>query len=105
MNLLTNVCACEKCFKLTFCIMILSILAQIVVTNKLSLRGNELVNLETSKQQLQKDISRLEFDESKLSSLSYLDSEAKKLGFVTMTDTVYTVNQVSNSSVAVLTSY
>jgi hypothetical protein len=85
--------------------MILSILAQIVVTNKLSLRGNELVNLETSKQQLQKDISRLEFDESKLSSLSYLDSEAKKLGFVTMTDTVYTVNQVSNSSVAVLTSY
>ncbi len=93
--------SCKACLIASFALLVLAVLTQIVVTNSVSLKGNELAQLQDRKALLTKDISRLAYEDSNLSSLSYLEVEAKNLGFVEMTGRIYSAGTFEGSSVAV----
>lgn len=93
--------SCKTCLLGSFTLLILAILTQIIVTNSVSLKGNELTQLQDRKAHLTKEVSRLAYEDSNLSSLAYLEVVARDLGFVDMSDRIYSAGTFEGSSVAV----
>lgn len=54
---------------------------QMYVTNGLAIKGKEIVQLEQRRTQLEKEISELVLEQSKYSSLKYVEEQAYDLGF------------------------
>lgn len=71
-----------------------SLFGQIYVTNKLAVKGKEMVRLEARKVQLEKEISELKLQQTAYTSLYHIEQEAKKLGFVENTSYVSTIQPV-----------
>jgi len=84
---------------LSFATLILSLFAQMYLTNKLAVKGSELTDLENQKQELQRSISKLEFDNSVLSSLSNVETRAVALGFVKQSNGILAIKDPSTAVV------
>lgn len=78
--------------------MFVSLLCQVLITNNLALKSNELNELSAKKQDLEKQIAVLEFEDSSLSSLSGIETKAKKLGFVKMIDGIIAIKNPSTAA-------
>lgn len=89
----------------TFVLMLTGLVCQIIFTNTLALKGNEFAELRTQKLVLEKTISNLQYDDSKLTAISSVKERAQKLGFVQNTSPLVAVNVNSSTSVAVLTQF
>lgn len=72
-------------FKISIVVLFASVITQIVVTNSCVVKGSEFAQLKERKQALNEEVSDLELEISNVSSLSALETEAKKLGFVEYT--------------------
>lgn len=94
-----NLAVCKALFVTSVCLFILSLSFQISFSNKLALKSKELKALLLSRTELEKEVSRLEFENSKLSSLSYVEDRAKQKGYVAMSEPL---NSIKPVSVAVL---
>lgn len=86
-------------FYLTIILFTLSIGMRIYLTNKLSIKGKELEELTLNKETLEKEISKLSFEISSVSSISYVEIEARKDGF---TDYKQQIAVISPAPVAAL---
>ncbi len=60
---------------------VFTLAVQMYVTNGLAIKGKEIVQLEQRRAQLEKEISELALEQSKYSSLKYIESQAYDLGF------------------------
>ncbi|OGC57359.1 hypothetical protein A2976_02545 [candidate division WWE3 bacterium RIFCSPLOWO2_01_FULL_41_9] len=78
-------------FKLSVVALVLSILSQMFFANKLAVKSSELTELNDRKVVLEKDLAKLEFDNSVLSSLMNIEQRALQLGFVPMTGTILAI--------------
>jgi cell division protein FtsB len=86
-------------FKLSAVALVLSIFLQMYVTNKLAVKGAELVELDNRKVQLEKEIAKFEFEDSSLSSLAYIENKAKETGFVKLTDDILAIKVPATAAV------
>jgi hypothetical protein len=89
-------------FKLSFIALILSIFAQMYFTNNLAAKGGELSDLHSRKETLTKELAVLEFEDSQLSALSYIEERAEVLGFVELTGTVMAIRVTPPTSAVAL---
>lgn len=89
-------------FFLSFVFAFATLAVQVVVTNRFAVKGNELAQLITEKDTLEKNVSRLELNKATQSSLAVLDSRARQLGFVEATEHV---TPIKPSTVASLTKF
>ncbi len=85
----------------TFIIFIVTLGAQVYLTNALALKSKELKELSGKKIDLQKDIAKLKYENSALSSLAYIEEQARTNGFVDMKEPI---NTTKPASVAVVLS-
>jgi hypothetical protein len=69
-------------FIICACGFICSLFAQVVVSNQYAVKGTQLESLLERQTLLEKDVYALELKISQLSSLSYVETQAKKLGFI-----------------------
>lgn len=74
--------------KVSILVLFVSITTQIVVTNNCVVKGSEFNKLKERKQALNEEISDLELEISNVSSLSALETKARKLGFVEYTQPI-----------------
>lgn len=82
-----------------------SLCFQIVYTNSIALKGNEFAELNAKKSELEKELTALDYEDSTLTSITYVSDKAKELGFVANMSAVLSINTISKSSVAVLTNF
>lgn len=80
-------------------IFLVSLFSQLFVSNKLAVQGKTMVELDLQKQALQKDISELKLAQSHYASLSYIEGQAKQLGFVENDNFVNTITFVTATAV------
>lgn len=73
---------CKLIFFTSTVVFILSLVGQLYVTNHLAVKGREMVQLQEQKAQVSKEISELKLEQSKYTSLHYIEREAYALGFV-----------------------
>lgn len=71
---------CKVCLYLSLLMFITSLLLQITITNKYSIKGGEMVELEAQKSELTRELSALRLEISETSSMSNIESKAAVLG-------------------------
>lgn len=59
---------------------------QVYISNSTALKGKDFRELYDKKEALNKEIAYLEYEDSQLSSLSYIEQKAGELGFQEMTE-------------------
>jgi cell division protein FtsL len=85
--------------------MFASLLFQIAYTNSVALKGDEFSSLNSKKSALEKEITLLSFEDSKLTSINYISEKAKSLGFISNNSALLSISALPNSVVAVVTNY
>lgn len=85
----------KKIYRATVIAFVISLLAQIYVSNIQALKGKDLVLAQTQREHLLKEIARLEYDKSSVFSLSKVEERAKTLGFVAFVGDVSVVKTSS----------
>lgn len=73
---------CRTLSKICFSLLVLSLSAQLYLSNRTVAESSKMLDLEKKKTTLEKEILFLKTESFSLSSLSRIESEAKKLGFV-----------------------
>ncbi len=68
------------------------------VSNTTALKGKDFRELNERKQQLEKDIAYLQFEDSNLSSLTNVEARARQLGFVEMKEPLTLITTPSLAS-------
>ena len=79
-------------FKVSLIAFFVSILSQLYFSNSLAIKTSDLSNLHDIKVELQKEVARLEFEDSVLSSIVSVEKRAKDLGFSDNLDSVYSLD-------------
>jgi len=74
----------KRVYRCSFCVLALSILCRIYFSNLLASENSELQSLYSEKSSLEKEMSKLSYVGSELSSLKNLEERALKLGFEQM---------------------
>jgi hypothetical protein len=97
----------EKLFKITFIlstvILIASICFKLGLCSSLAVKNSELEDAFVYKKGLEDTILALSIEDSNLSSIEYVESRAKAIGFIEMTDKMLSINPEAPIQVAVLT--
>lgn len=78
--------------------MVISLGTQIYLSNALALKGDRLTELEYTKAELEKEISKLELTKSELSSLAYVEALAKDQGYTEIRSQVIALKSPTLSS-------
>ncbi len=84
-------------FKVSAAAFLISLFSQMYLTNKLAIRSSELSELSSRKEQLEKEIAALNYENSLVSSLSYIESKALSDGFVEQIDSVLVIRDASTA--------
>ncbi|HXK52708.1 hypothetical protein H6802_04190 [Candidatus Nomurabacteria bacterium] len=81
---------------LAVCVLIftLSLIFQLSISNNLAVKGKEMSALMREKTSLLSEISELELESAKYSSLSYIEKQAQEQGFQRNTAYVYALSPV-----------
>ncbi len=83
---------------LTVCFFVLSLLSQLYVSNRLAIKGKEMVDLAARRKELEKEISELSLEQSQYASLVNIEEKASKLGFVKSTEYVSAIAPVTSTA-------
>lgn len=89
---------CKHIFTASVCIFTFSVFTQLYVSNRLAVKGKEMVALDSKKTLLAKEISELRLESASLSSLAYIESVSKQRGFVENTSFILTINPVTTTA-------
>ncbi len=68
--------------KLTFFLLVLSLTSQVVITNKYAVKGSEMAALLDRQETLEREVSSLKLEISRISSLASIEEQAYALGFL-----------------------
>jgi len=74
--------------------LILSISLQVFISNKYAVKGSEMVELTARKKSLEREVSKLNMYLSCISSMFYVETRARELGFVQFDGKVNTIDSV-----------
>jgi len=85
---------CVLCFSL----FIGCLVFQMHVSNSTALKGKDFQELFSIKETLQKEIAYLKFEESTLSSLTYVEQQAYEKGFIEMQDSLLSIQDPALAS-------
>lgn len=91
---------CKKISVLCFGIFIISLLAQMYVSNTTALKGRDFQHLHEQKAALEKELAFLKYEDSHLSSLEYVEEKALILGFVELNEPLLTISSPSLASLS-----
>jgi hypothetical protein len=80
-----------------------SVLAKFYLSNTLSVKNVELQSKLEQKASLEKDLLLLSDKDTQLSSVKYIDTKARALGFVDMQEGLLSIDTSAQSQVAVAT--
>ena len=94
---------CKIAFLSSLMLFIVSIGFKLVLCGDLAVRNDDLEAAFVRKGELEKIVSKLEFESSELSSMKHIEQEAKKLGFIEMQDNLLSLDIEAPDQVAVLT--
>jgi len=78
-------------FRSSLALFVLSFLFQLVVSSKFAVKNGDLNDLMSTKTTLKKEISQLEYEDSLLSSLERIETDALALGYVAMSSKAKTI--------------
>ena len=67
---------------LSICLFFVSLITQVYLSNKYTIKGDDIISFETKKLVLEQEISKLEQEATSISALSRIESQALRLGFV-----------------------
>jgi cell division protein FtsL len=87
---------------LSLFVLIVSIIFRIYTSNQVAVKNEDLKDYYTRRDQLEKELSRLEYVDSTLSSLTGIETKAKEMGFVELNETLLTIDTRSPVPVASL---
>jgi hypothetical protein len=76
----------------------ISLAFQVYISNATALKSKDFQQLYQKKSNLEKDIAYLQFEDSQLSSLSYIEQRASLLGFQEMTEPLQPITPPSLAS-------
>ena len=86
----------------SFVLLFVTLIARLYFSGAVAAKNEELRGLLDTKSQLEKEITRLKYEESKLDSLTHVEENAKRLGFVPMQGSLASID-ISSSSLAAVT--
>jgi hypothetical protein len=92
-------------FKLSVILFVFSIFFQVFFTNNLAIKSKDLNDLSLQKDVLHKEIARLEFEDSKASSLALIEQKAYESGFVKLEKNVLAIKPAPSVSAAAVKAY
>lgn len=84
--------------KSAFCLFSFSFLAQFYICNRYAVKNDDLQVALEKRAELKKEIARLEYMDSKLSSLERVETEAMKLGFAKIDHSLLTLGSAPMAS-------
>lgn len=87
---------------LCFFVLTISFLAQLYISNTYAVKSSEMVLLMNKQNELEREVSKLQLAVSEVSSLTNIEQNAHKLGFVEMQNPVSVVITASTVAVATL---
>jgi cell division protein FtsL len=87
---------------LSFLILTATIIFRIYTSNQVAVKNEDLKEYYIKRDQLEKELSRLEYIDSTLSSLTEIEVKAKEMGFEELNDTLLTIDTSSPIPVAAL---
>lgn len=97
----------EKLFKIIFFISIFSFISSIgcklYLCNSLAVKNGEFERAFILKNNIDKEIEKLSYDNSTLSSISYIEDRAKEMGFIEMNNRLLSIDPNTSVQVAALT--
>lgn len=82
-------------------IFIISLLTQMYISNTTALKGKDFQHLHDRKEHLEKDIALLKYEDSKLSSLEFVEQQAAHLGFVKMVEPLLSISSPALASLGI----
>ncbi len=91
---------CKKINIVSLVIFITSLLVQMYISNTTALKGKDFQNLHEEKAKLEKELALLKYEDSRLSSLEFVEIRAVQLGFVEMTEPLLSVSSPSLASLS-----
>ena len=68
------------------------------ISNATALKGKDFRHLHEEKAELEKEMALLQFEDSRLSCLEYVEEKALDLGFEEMSDPIYAISPPSLAS-------
>lgn len=89
-------------FILSIFVFVSSIGGKLYLCSVLAVKNGDLEKTIASKKEIEKEISRLSFENSNLSSIEIVEKKAKDLGFVEMSERLLSVDPSAPIQVAVL---
>lgn len=94
---------CKKTYKTiltcSLVLLVVSFAAQLYVSNRLAVKGKEMVALTQKHAQLQKELSEMKLQASENSSLAYIEQRAYEQGLVPNTQSVLTISTITTTAV------
>jgi len=91
---------CKKINILSLGIFLSSLLVQMYISNTTALKGKDFQLLHQEKAKLEKELALLKYEDSRLSSLEFVEVRAVQLGFVEMTEPLLSVSSPSLASLS-----
>lgn len=70
---------------------VVSLSFQVYTANTTALKGKDFVELYETKQEIEREIAYLQYENSTLSSLSFVENKAKQMGFEPMKEALLTI--------------
>ena len=89
---------CKKVSIISLVIFVSCLLTQMYVSNATALKSRDFRYLHEEKAQLEKEMALLKYEDSRLSSLEYVEVRAIELGFLEMTESLQTITPPSLAS-------
>lgn len=81
-------------------IFIVSLLAQMYISNTTALKGKDFQHLHEQKAKLEKELALLKYEDSRLSSLEFVEERAVQLGFVELTEPLLSISSPALASLS-----
>ena len=78
-------------FALSCFLLLGSLTVQGYTSNATALKGKDFIELYERKSELEKELAYLKFEDSNLSTLTYVEHKAAELGFVEMSEPLLTI--------------
>lgn len=81
MKLPNSKTVCKYIARLSVFMFFISVLLQIYASNKTGIKGSEIVDLNSRRDRLEREISDIQLEISRVSSFALVENKAKRLGF------------------------
>ena len=93
---------CKTFLVLSIFLFAIGALTKMFLSTNIAIKSGELKNLFEQKSQLEKEVSKLSYENASISSITSVEERAKKLGFVEMKDRLLSLDPHAPIQVASL---